>query len=101
MTVLEAMACRCPVVAYPGGSVAEVISDGGVLVPDGDEAALRGAVSRLVADPAYRAEMAAIARARAQHFDLRRAVERLVSEYHAVLGTRPPNGLAASTAPQH
>jgi glycosyltransferase involved in cell wall biosynthesis len=100
MTVLEAMACRCPVVAYPGGSVAEVLSDGGVLVPDDDQDALRGAVRRLVTDGRYRAEMGAIARTRAEYFDLRRSVERLVSEYHAVLGS-PVAGRAPAAATPH
>ena len=56
MTVLEAMACRCPVVAYPGGSVAEVVGDGGTVVDDNDFAALLRAVGRLVSDPDYRKE---------------------------------------------
>ena len=86
MTVLEAMACRCPVVGYPGGSVAEVVGDGGTVVDDNDFAGLLSAVGRLVSDPDHRMEMGARARVRAEQFDVRRSVERLVAEYRAVLG---------------
>ena len=86
MTMLEAMACQCPVVAYPGGSVAEVIgADGGVLVADGDLGALVDAVRALAADRSHRSAMAAAGRHRAQRFDIRRSVDQLVAEYRAVL----------------
>jgi glycosyltransferase involved in cell wall biosynthesis len=88
MTVLEAMACSCPMVAYPGGSVAEVLADGGVLVADEDLAALTNAVGALASDPAHRARMATASRARAERFDLRRSVDQLVDEYRAVLQAR-------------
>jgi glycosyltransferase involved in cell wall biosynthesis len=86
MTVLEAMACRCPVVAYPGGSVAEVLgADGGALVADGNLTALVDAVRALAADRAHRGAMAAAGRHRAERFDIRRSVDQLVAEYRAVL----------------
>ena len=86
MTVLEAMACGCPVVAYPGGSVEEVLGDGGVLVEDQNLPALVGAVRGMVTDPARRSQSGATARARASRFDLRKSVDLLVSEYRSVLG---------------
>ncbi|MCU1382482.1 MAG: glycosyl transferase group 1 family protein [Acidobacteria bacterium] len=85
MTVLEAMACRCPVVAYPGGSVAEVLGDGGLLVEDGNLLALTEAVRTLASDRSYRGEMAVAARERAERFNLRRSVDQLAVEYRAVL----------------
>jgi glycosyltransferase involved in cell wall biosynthesis len=88
MTVLEAMACRCPVIAYPGGSVAEVVRDGGTLIADNDLAALVDAVRRVASDPVCRADMGARARARAEHFDIRRSVAQLAAEYRAVTGGR-------------
>lgn len=84
MTMLEAMACGCAVLAYPGGSIAEVVDTGGVLVPDADEKALLDAGRRFV-DSSYRLEMATRARARAQTFDVQRSVYRLVAEYRAVV----------------
>jgi glycosyltransferase involved in cell wall biosynthesis len=91
MTVLEAMACGCPVVAYPGGSVAEVLGDGGELVEDGNLPALVEAVRHVATDPARRAQAATMARARAEHFDLRKSVDMLVAEYRSVLGV-PADG---------
>ena len=40
LVMIEAMACGTPVIAYPGGSVGEVMKDGvtGFIVPDEDEA---------------------------------------------------------------
>jgi glycosyltransferase involved in cell wall biosynthesis len=88
MTMLEAMACGCPVVAYPGGSVSEVVGGGGTIVDDGDEAALLAAVSDLAASSPRRQEAATLARARAVHFDVRNSVRLLVEEYQAVLAGR-------------
>jgi glycosyltransferase involved in cell wall biosynthesis len=59
MTMLEAMACGCPVLAYPGGSVAEIIGDGGTVVPDSDLEALTAACARFVTSESHRAEMGA------------------------------------------
>jgi len=88
MTMLEAMACGCPVVAYPGGSVAEVIGEGGALIRDGDLDALVAAVRELAEDPGQRSSAATKARTRAERFDLRKSVDLLVSEYRAVLSAR-------------
>jgi glycosyltransferase involved in cell wall biosynthesis len=85
MTMLEAMACRCPVVAYPGGSVAEVVGDGGAIVADGDEAALVSAVRDLAVSASGRKDAGARAYARATRFDVRKSVDALVSEYRDVL----------------
>lgn len=100
MTVLEAMACGCPVVAYPGGSVAEVLGDGGVLVEDGNFAALLDAARSLACDAAARHRLALKARARAQVFDVRRSVDQIAAEYRAVLrmGASPQAGSFRSRA---
>lgn len=49
--VVEAQACGAVVVAYASGALPEVVGDAGVLVPEGDTAALAAAVSRLVTTP--------------------------------------------------
>jgi glycosyltransferase involved in cell wall biosynthesis len=85
MTMLEAMACRCPVVAYPGGSVLEVVGHGGTIVPDGDEKTLRDAVRELAVNVSSRKEAGERAYLRAARFDVRESVRLLVSEYDAVL----------------
>jgi glycosyltransferase involved in cell wall biosynthesis len=64
---MEAMACGRPVVAYDGGGVPEMISDGdtGVLAPSGDLAALTDGIGGLLADEALRARIGERARERA------------------------------------
>ncbi|MGY1761206.1 glycosyltransferase [Geodermatophilus sp. SYSU D00779] len=54
MAVLEAAAHGVPVVASAVGGVPELVDDGttGLLVPPGDAAALSGALTRLLSDPA-------------------------------------------------
>jgi glycosyltransferase involved in cell wall biosynthesis len=52
-TVMEAMACGTPVIAFDVGGMADMVRPGstGVLVPSGDAAALRAAMEKLLADP--------------------------------------------------
>jgi glycosyltransferase involved in cell wall biosynthesis len=56
---LEAMACGVPVVASAVGGLLDTVTDGGtgLHVPPRDPATAAGAVRRLLADPAARAEM--------------------------------------------
>lgn len=58
LPALEAMACGAPVVALDDSGLAEVVGDGGVLVTDGDVAAMAAAVARVLDDPAWRSELA-------------------------------------------
>jgi glycosyltransferase involved in cell wall biosynthesis len=71
MAVLEAAAQGVPVVAAAVGGVPELVDDGttGLLVPPGDAAALAGALTRLLSDPAEaeRLGRAGWARARSRH----------------------------------
>lgn len=85
MTVLESMGCSCPVVAYPGGSIAEVVGDAAVIVPDGDEDALFAACEQLAASREMRRELGSKGR---QHvvanWDIGTFASRLASEYEQV-----------------
>jgi glycosyltransferase involved in cell wall biosynthesis len=58
-TAVEARASGAVVVAYDSGSLAEVVGDGGVVVPEGDETALVEAVLALRRDPARWAQLRA------------------------------------------
>jgi glycosyltransferase involved in cell wall biosynthesis len=50
LPVLEAMACRTPVIATPAGAAPELLVDGGgLLVPMGDEVAMAQAIERVCA----------------------------------------------------
>jgi glycosyltransferase involved in cell wall biosynthesis len=97
MTMLEAMAVGCPVVAYSVGALPEVIGQAGLLVKDGDEQALLASL-RALADPQRRREFAARGRARARYFDIQDSVVSLVHEYREVLnsGSQPTSGDALS-----
>ncbi len=67
LPAIEAMACGVAVVATTGGALPEVVgTDGetGLLVAPDDPAALAGAISRLLDDPALRARLGAAGRVR-------------------------------------
>jgi glycosyltransferase involved in cell wall biosynthesis len=69
MVAAEAMAAGVPVVAADVDSVPDVVgSDGAVLVPREDPAALAAALGALLDDPARRAELSRAGRARAQRY---------------------------------
>lgn len=87
MAVLQAMARGLPVVASSVGGVPGIVRDGvdGILVPPGDDQALRRALARMAGDADLRRSMGDHARARiAEHFTTRGCVERLVEVYEAV-----------------
>jgi len=85
-TVLEAMACECPVVGSRVGGLPEEVQDGvtGVLVPPRDVKALGEALVHLLLDPAKRRAFGAAGRARVlAEFNMHRfvgAYERLFEE---------------------
>lgn len=73
MAVLEAMSVGVPVVAFDGTyGPSELITHGvdGLLVPQGDVAALAAAIDGLVSDPRRRAELGRAARASAERYDV-------------------------------
>jgi glycosyltransferase involved in cell wall biosynthesis len=89
LVMIEAMACGTPVIAFPTGSVPEVVDDGitGFLV-DSEADAIK-AVRRLGELDRRRV------RARfEQRFTARRMAEEYISHYQALVGTEPVGGLA-------
>jgi len=94
MSMLEAMAAGCPVVASAVGGVPDVLRHGenGVLVPPKAPRVLAEALAAVLADPALAARMGREARATiAERYTIDRAVERLEQVY-AALGV--PRGRA-------
>jgi glycosyltransferase involved in cell wall biosynthesis len=98
LSVVEAMVCGTPVVAYPLGSMPELVADGvsGFLVTD--EVGAIEAVGRL------RTLDRAAVRAHAEQFSSARMVDAYLHAYHAVLAgthgpapTPRPTGLATPT----
>jgi len=53
LPAVEAMACGTPVVAFDNSAIPEVVSGGGILVPDGDVAAAATALRGLLEDESY------------------------------------------------
>jgi starch synthase len=85
-SLIEAMASGIPVVSTRSGSIPDVVGDAGILVPPYDVDALADAMRALL-DPARRAAMGAVGRARAhEQFDARRQAHRLADVFEAVLG---------------
>lgn len=82
LPAVEAMACGIPLVSSDGGALAEVVGDGGVIVPAGDHRALAQALGELLADESARREWGARARARVeQHFCWTVCAQRLLDYY--------------------
>jgi glycosyltransferase involved in cell wall biosynthesis len=69
MSLVEAMACGCPVVGSAVGGIPFVVRDGvdGLLVAPGDPHALAGALADVLRDPARAAAFGKAGRAAAEH----------------------------------
>jgi glycosyltransferase involved in cell wall biosynthesis len=78
---LEAMAAGVPVVATAAGAIPEVVGDGALLVPQGDEDALCDAMRTLLVDDRLRALMVERGRLRSSTFSWSACAEGLSSLY--------------------
>jgi glycosyltransferase involved in cell wall biosynthesis len=88
MVLPEAMAAGIPVIGTNAGGVPEIIDDGdtGLLVPPLNPAALAAAVTRLIADPALAARLAAAGQAKAcAKFDVATMIADTLAVYREVL----------------
>jgi len=83
----EAMAHGRAVVATRVGGLVDAITDGedGVLVAPGDEAALRLAVERLLADPGERRRLGTAARTRAETWSPAQSARHTLEVYREAL----------------
>jgi len=101
LTVAEAMACGCAVVASRVGGIPELIQHGrtGLLVEPGDEAGFAAALERLLDDPVLRRQLGESARQRAcESFELSQTVWRHVDWCEEAAGyvSQPPVRLTAA-----
>jgi glycosyltransferase involved in cell wall biosynthesis len=101
MSLLEAMAAGCPVVATRVGGIPDLITDGvdGLLVAPGDPHALAAALQRILRDPAFARQLGNAARRTiANRYTAERSLERL-EQIYAGLGVRRAPLRKASPAP--
>jgi glycosyltransferase involved in cell wall biosynthesis len=101
-SMVEALLMGRGVVASDVGGLPDTVQHGetGLLVPPGDPAALAGAVTRLLADPARRQRMGRLGRSRCLHqFDIGGTVAQVDALYQATLRElrRDGGGAAASS----
>jgi glycosyltransferase involved in cell wall biosynthesis len=91
IVVIEAMSMGHPVIASRIGGVSDVIIDeeNGLLVPPGDDAALKQAIQRLLDDPELHKRLGQGALRRAQDFRASIVVSRIEAVYHKLLRTAP------------
>jgi glycosyltransferase involved in cell wall biosynthesis len=83
---VEGMLAETAVVAYDSGALPKVVSDGGVLVSEGDVRALADTIARLAADPGLRVTVGARGRASAlERFHPRSLGAELVEFWNEVL----------------
>lgn len=87
--LVEAMACGLPVIGSASGAIPGVIGDGGLIVPEGDVAALRAALAEL-RDPARRERLGQRGRKRVlAHFTHESVAAATVRVYQQVLQNAP------------
>ncbi|GII79305.1 glycosyl transferase [Sphaerisporangium rufum] len=87
LSVQEALRAGRPVVATATGGLPGMVADAGLLVPPGDAAALRTAITRLLGDPVLAARLGAAAAARRLP-DEAAAIRAVVSVYDDLTGSR-------------
>lgn len=91
ISILEGMRTGLPVVASDVGGVSESVRDGenGFVVPRGDAESLRGALQKLVIDPAMRERFGQVSRARYEaDFTAQRMFDQTRAVYESVLSAK-------------
>lgn len=90
VAMLEAMGAGCTVVASDLPGLNEAVEDGrsGILVPDGDPAALRATLQRVAADGQERARLGEGARERAQQYSVEAVGARYRELFRSLLTSR-------------
>jgi glycosyltransferase involved in cell wall biosynthesis len=87
--LIEAMSCAVPVVGSSSGEIPTVLGDAGLIFPEGDVAALRVALRRIMLDATLRAELGARGRQRVLAHYTQAALARSYAEvYRSMLAPR-------------
>jgi glycosyltransferase involved in cell wall biosynthesis len=83
---LEAMTFGAPVAVFDNSSLREVVGEAGMVIPDGDGAAMAAAVGRVLGDPGEHQRRAHLGRERAASFTWEAAAAATLRVYETVLG---------------
>jgi glycosyltransferase involved in cell wall biosynthesis len=86
MTIVEAFACGCPVIAADASSIPEIAGGAALFVPPGDDDALGEAMVRVGSDEALRRSLSARGLERAARFTWERCAAETLRVYREVLG---------------
>lgn len=86
LTVLEAMACGCPVITSDRASLPEVAGDAALLVDPTDTAAIASALRRVCDEPGTAAELRARGLRRAGEFTWERCARDTIEVYRRAMG---------------
>jgi len=85
LSMVEAMACRLPVVGYTKAALSEVAGEAAVLVPVGDVEALAAALERVIADESLRKQLSSLSLKRSELFSAKSMAENLLKAYESVV----------------
>lgn len=88
LDALEAMSVGCPVISSSGGSLREVVADGGLLVPPGDRAALASAIAQAWGDDELLAQLGKRGQERARLFTWQKTAKQTCDVYNLALARR-------------
>jgi glycosyltransferase involved in cell wall biosynthesis len=83
--LVEAMACKVPVVGSDSGAIPEVVGDAGLIFPEGDVATLAECLDRLRQSPELRAQFAERGLIRAQLYAQERIADLTAAFYQQVV----------------
>ena len=80
------MAAGIPLVSSDGGALAEVVADGGLVVPAGDSDALAATLERVLTDPNFARALGHQGRQRVErHFCWSVCAQQMVAQYRACI----------------
>ena len=86
--IVEAMACRVPVIGSTCGAIPEVIGDAGLIFPEGNAAALASALRRVLSDQDLRERLGLAGLARVEQYSWEQVAEKTYELFRQVLDSR-------------
>lgn len=87
--LIEAMACRVPVIGSDSGEIPNVIDNGGLVFPEGDVTALGQRLAQLMDDRAFASKIAEAGYQRTMTYYTNRAMAQSLLKFYESLGEEP------------